>query len=387
MSESARAGTTRDPAAIAAIGIMIAVATVVIAGAMLLPSNDIWVRVAISLASIETVVAFVLLPGLICAKHVRAGLEHRSSRRRNRILKWLANPADANQAQTAAVQWPDDFLGVLQHALSALSGSEKIRLANVVQASGLLPRLVREATGRDANHAVRAIRILSAMDDEPARTAIRDAIEHGSALVRVTAKRAVLTGADNAAKLKVLRSLAEAHLWERVILYYAAADDPALLPAFAAEAFNVGDDDQILLALEMIYSRTSFTPCAAPQSLADSANVEIRIRIFKALPFLHFEGELTSILRKGLNDADWRVRAMAAKACSRLNEPALTDDLFRLCSVFENPAEASHAARALAAIGGKALLRLETLARSESRIQRGIAAETVEAQWVREGAA
>src|SRR5690242_21251029 len=58
-----------------------------------------------------------------------------------------------------------------------------------------------------------------------------------------------------------------------------------------------------------------------------------------------------------------------ARACGHFRPAVLVDRLLEICRNFENLAEATHAARALAALGGEAWLRLQEVAynRSEER--------------------
>jgi len=83
-------------------------------------------------------------------------------------------------------------------------------------------------------------------------------------------------------------------------------------------------------------------------------------------------------LQAGLADADWRVRAMAARACAHFRPAVLVDRLLSICRNFANPAEAGHAARALASLGGEAWLRLQEIAYNEPGLARYIATEAVE---------
>jgi hypothetical protein len=56
----------------------------------------------------------------------------------------------------------------------------------------------------------------------------------------------------------------------------------------------------------------------------------------------------------------------------------LVDRLLAICRDFANPAEAAHAARALASLGGEAWLGLQEMAYHEPGLARHIATEAVE---------
>jgi hypothetical protein len=69
---------------------------------------------------------------------------------------------------------------------------------------------------------------------------------------------------------------------------------------------------------------------------------------------------------------------MAARACAHFRPAILLDRLLEMCRSFSNPAEASHAAKALAALGGEGWLRLQEVANSDPGLARHIATEAVE---------
>ncbi len=383
MAQARLIGSRPTQVKLAVAAILAILAACVAAGTSFIHHGDIWVRTALSFTYLETAAALLLVPGLVWAKHMRLRKEEVSARRREQILGWLAPGGDVARARAAAGRWPEEFLSTLQRALSRLEGSEAGRLAELAVSSGLLPALLEDCVGAHPNRAVRALRILSEIDDDRCRDAIRAAVSHDSPLVRAAAKRVILTRGSPAARFEVLSEMISAPLWERVVLYHAAASDMAVTAEFLTTALASTRDELILVALEMIHSSGRLIRCTVPARLAQSTNPEVRIKFFKALPFLEQDGYLGDVLRQGLRDPDWRVRAMAAQASARLHVPSLAEDLLRICTVFEHPAEAAHGARALAALGGEARLRLESLIGSGSPAGSSIAAEVIEAQLMK----
>jgi hypothetical protein len=138
-----------------------------------------------------------------------------------------------------------------------------------------------------------------------------------------------------------------------------------------------------LVALDLLNSIRRMVPVIVPSVLAQAGNVEVRIRYFKALPYCATDRDVSAVLKEGLQDADWRVRAIAAGACANLRPQNLADDLLTLCESFSNPAEAAHAARALAALGGESTKRLQYLCASGSAVTRQVAATVLERQMLR----
>lgn len=134
----------------------------------------------------------------------------------------------------------------------------------------------------------------------------------------------------------------------------------------------------VLVALECILCRQRTVPVHADPRLIHSRNVEVRIKFFKALPYLHLEGDPFGLLATGLDDSDWRVRAMAAKACAHFRDPGLAGRLMDLIATGGHQSEVHHAARALAAIGGTGLEWLSLLKRSDQEMIRRTVSEALE---------
>ena len=226
----------------------------------------------------------------------------------------------------------------------------------------------------------RAARVLGELDGEECRGAVQAALAHVSPQVRFAARRATLANGPVEEKLKVLCSLSPLALWERIVLFHSIPADSPAVPRFLGEAFQRGEEPLALIALELLYSIRRLVPVTIPSELARADNSEVRIRFFKALPYCATGRDLALILREGMRDADWRVRAMAAEACASLRPEGVADDLMAMCQSFTNAAEAAHAARALSALGGAARRRLQSLATSGSAATRQIAAEVIEKQ-------
>ena len=175
----------------------------------------------------------------------------------------------------------------------------------------------------------------------------------------------------------MLDSLCSLPFWERIILFQLAPAD-STLHDYLAKALASADDERILVALEFVLTRQRLLLFPVPAELAQSRNVEVRIKFFRALPFLRLEEGIDSVLEPGLRDPDWRVRALAARACGYLRAEALAWRLLEMCASFEDPAEAGHAARALAALGGEGWNRLQQVVPSGDGAGHRIAAEAME---------
>jgi hypothetical protein len=354
------------------------------------------IRYAIALIIVQSGMQGLLVLGLVVTKHIRGVREAERTARLRKIGELLSQvgqasrPVHAPKARDAwvletAAKWPDEFLAAIGAALQSLSGSAQQHVAGLLESSPAFERLLDQAAHPDPRRAIEAISMLARLENERARAAVREALRHSAEPVRRAARKAVMVGGDEQARRQVLDTVAGVPFWERIILFHLAPED-ATLDAFLAEALASGRDPQILVALEFILTRERLAPIPVPVALAASVNIEVRIKFFRALPFLPVcpEGgeSLVALLEAGLRDSDWRVRAQAARACGALRAAPLAPALFAMCGSFENPAEAGHAARALAALGGDAFRQLQSVAvRGEGAGSR-IAAEVLERRLI-----
>ena len=76
-------------------------------------------------------------------------------------------------------------------------------------------------------------------------------------------------------------------------------------------ALQSGNDERTLAALELVLTQQRVVFARAPVGLGRNSNSEIRIKFFKALPFLQVDGDIPLALQAGLEDA---ARAEALRA-------------------------------------------------------------------------
>jgi len=259
-----------------------------------------------------------------------------------------------------------------------LKGSVRQRVIGLLEASALYRKLLGETLHRSPARAIRSISLLGQLDTPDARAAVRRGLNHRIGAVRQAARKAILQGSDQTAQRKLLDGARHMSGWQRMVMYHFAPADTALLPGFIGDALQSGNDERTLAALELILTQQRVVFARAPIALARSANSEIRIKFFKALPFLQVDGDIPRALQAGLDDADWRVRAMSARACGHFRPAILADRLLEMCRTFEHPSEGAHAGRALAVMGGEGWLRLQDIANSDSGVARRVATEAVE---------
>ena len=342
---------------------------------------DRMVRYSLAFILVQILVQAALIGGLVVSKYWRTRREALRAARMRRLEDLLARPECSGALLETAAQWPREFLPVVEHAMQTLAGPERRRIAGLLEASAPYRELLREAKTGGPGRVMSAISLLGRLETAEARAAVARALQHPAAAVRRVARKAIVTGATEEARRQVLDKLISLPFWERIILFQLVPADPALYD-FLAQSLASGDDERILVALEFVLTRQRLLPIRVPVDLARSRNPEVRIKFFRALPFLRLEESAGSVLEPGLHDNDWRVRALAARACGYLRAEALAGRLVEMCASFEDPAEAGHAARALSALGGAGWNRLQEVVARGSSAGHRIAVEVLERRMV-----
>jgi hypothetical protein len=344
--------------------------------------QNIFIRYAVATVSVQTAILSVLSLGLIIGKHF---LIRRFRRRRERVdhLRDLFAQFTAGQEPVAALlkeaaDHPGIFLEVAEESLLALKGTPRRRLEELLVQSSAGAMLHRLAADRNPNRALRAVSLLSKVHNPNSIVIIESALSHPAPIVQMAARVAALQSRNELIQWKVLEELPQLAFWQRVVLFQQIPDDSAVLLRFLSQALQSEEDEMVLAGLEFILSRQRLVPLSDSHRLADSSNAEIRIKFFKSLPFFPADDQTLHLLKSGLIDPDWRVRAMAARACGLLRVSGLTDELLVIVKSSRIAAETGHAARALVAIGGEAIHQLQALATSGSEMAHRIITEVIE---------
>jgi len=339
--------------------------------------DDPMVRYALAFIVVQIAIQAGLILGLVVSKDLRSRRDRARAARRRSLEELLARPDSSRETLEMAAEWPDDFLSVVENAMHALAGSARRRIAELLEASAPYRQLLIEAAGASPGPVIRAVNLLGRLENPGARAAVGRCLKHRAEAVRRAARKAIVIGGEEDARRQVLEGVCSLPFWERIILFQLVPAD-SMLHDFLAKGLASDDDERILVALEFVLTRQRLLLFPVPVKLAQSRNVEVRIKFFRALPFLRLEEEVDSVLEPGLHDPDWRVRALAARACGHLRAEALAWRLLEMCASFEDPAEAGHAARALAALGGEGWNRLQRVVGSGTGAGNRIAAEVME---------
>lgn len=335
-------------------------------------------RYAMAFAIVASNAVVLLIAGLAVSKIQRRRREALETRRKQAILDLLTSGAPVSEVAAFADRWPRQMVDLADQTLAFLEGSARQRISQVARSVSCQQLLLTAVKSGTPKEAARALRVLGELDAEEGWAAISRALDDESETVRIAAKRVVLMKGNRGMKRVILRRLPEMVLWERVLMFHSLELDAEVVEQYLEEALASPESAQRIAALEMIHSRRRVFLRKVSAEIATSPESEVRIKFFKALPFLAIDAETALVLKRGLTDGDWRVRAMSAQACAYFRPAGLVDDLLAMCGVHSHAAEARHAAGALAALGGEAYLYLERMAASGVGVTSGIAADVIE---------
>ncbi|MBM3773870.1 MAG: hypothetical protein FJW37_01760 [Acidobacteria bacterium] len=331
---------------------------------------DVFFRYVIACIAVQSVVLVLLTMVLALGKC----LSLRASRARSAHIRLLedlladhaAGLVDRGAVLEASNRYAQEFVEVCSRSFELLRGASQRALEELLLDSRAYQELLRDTCSPYPPRALRAISLLSHVGAPEALAAIERAVRNPVALVAMEARIALLRVGPEDVQREILEHLPHLPFWQRVVLLHHLPENSPLLASFVSGALASPDDDRILAALELVLGRQKLLPVENFARLAASANIEVRIRFFKALPFLLGLEWPVEVLRTGLADPDWRVRAMAARACGHMQAAECAPQLRQILVSSVNSIEAGHAARSLAKMGGEAWKSLQTFAWSVS---------------------
>jgi hypothetical protein len=338
-------------------------------------------RYALAWVVVQSSTLILLIGGLLANKWIGVRLADRRQLRADRIAEQMVGFALRDQPEAGllryAQRYPREFLKVWEGSLTTLKGSARERVLGLLPRAGLDQQLQAEVVGSDPGRAVWAISLLRELNQASSLESMERALQHPAETVRASACFALAAHGSDLQQEKVFALLPALPFWQRIVLFQQIHDSPAL-EKFLALTFRSADRTVVLAALEFVLSRQRIQPVGSVAELASSPDLEVRIKFFKALPLLATAEDPASLAATGLADADWRVRAMAARACGSLHLSSLTATLAAKLSISEQAAETGHIARALASLGGESLLRLRSFANSSNDMTRAVTVEVLE---------
>jgi hypothetical protein len=355
-------------------------AAVLLVGQHLTLANP-YSRYALAWVVVQSSTLFLLTGGLLANKWIGVRLADRRQLRADRIAEQMVGFALRDQPEDGllryAQHYPREFLKVWEGSLTTLKGSARERVLALLPRTHLDQQLQAEVVGSDPGRAVWAICLLRELNQAGSLQSIEEALQHPAETVRASACFALAAHGSDLQQEKVFALLPALPFWQRIVLFQQIQDSPAL-EKYLALAFRSPDRTVVLAALEFVLSRQRIQPVGSAGELAASPDLEVRIKFFKALPLLATAEDPASLAATGLADADWRVRAMAARACGSLHLSSLTATLAARLSISEQAAETGHIARALASLGGESLMRLRSFTNSNNDMTRAVTVEVLE---------
>jgi len=342
---------------------------------------NLYSRYALAWVVVQSSALFLITVGLLANKWIGVRLAHRRQLRADQIAEQMVGFALRNQPDNGllryAQRYPREFLKVWEGSLTSLRGSARERVLALLPRTRLDQQLQAKVVGTDPGQAVWAISLLRELNQVGSLQTIEEALQHPAETVRASACFALAAHGSDRQQEKVFALLPALPFWQRIVLFQQIQDSPAL-EKYLALTFRSPDRTVVLAALEFVLSRQRIQPVGSAGELAVSPDLEVRIKFFKALPLLATKEDPASLAASGLADVDWRVRAMAARACGSLHLSSLTATLAARLSLSEQAAETGHIARALASLGGESLQRLRAFTNSDNNMTRAVTAEVLE---------
>jgi hypothetical protein len=338
-------------------------------------------RYALAWVVVQSSTLFLVTAGLLVNKWIGVRLADRAQIRADRIAEQMVSFALNNQPEAGllgyAQHYRRDFLKVWEGSLTTLKGSARERVLALLPMTGLDRLLQAKVVGSDPGQAVWAISLLRELKQAGSLQTIEEALQHPAETVRASACFALAAHGTDIQQEKVFALLPALPFWQRIVLFQQIQDSPAL-EKYLSLTFRSPDRTVVLAALEFVLSRQRIQSVGSATELAASPDLEVRIKFFKALPLLATAEDPASLAATGLADVDWRVRAMAARACGSLHLSSLTATLAARLSMSEQAAETGHIARALASLGGESLRRLRSFTNSDNDMTRAVTVEVLE---------
>lgn len=362
-------------------------AVVVILVGRLFGTPNPYLRYAEACVAVQAALLLVTTAGLLASKSLSSWYGARRRHNVDSISDLMARHVHLLEDEPAllreAARHPSEFLEVWENSLGSLKGSARDRVRSLLLKSGLHSALEVRVDERNPGRALRAISLLSEVEDAHSLEIIEKALEHPSETVRASARIALVSHGSPEQQGRVFDLLPSLPFWQRVVLFHQVRDGSQALESYLRRAFQSDDSLIVLAALEFVLSRQRLQQCGPLSRLSQWAETEVRIKLFKAMPFLVSEDDPAALIKAGLADDDWRVRAMAARAAGALHLTSLAPVLAEELASSSHPVVIGHLAHALAGLSDDALRRLEAFSVSDNDMKRAITAEVLEKHLLR----
>ena len=358
------------------------ISTVVAAGELFVGVFDPFVRYMLAFIVVQAAILFLLILCLILWKirRIRGEKAYHSCiyTFRDRIARFTAGQIGREGILELAQKFPVEFLDAAGEALHVLKGSAQRQVESLVLHSRPYEDLLRPVSNRSPRHMLQALSLLPLLSDSRSRRAIESGLSHPSPVVRLAAQITSLRCGSEHTQLDVLQRIPQLRFFEKMLVYLQFPKDSPLVTEFLKKTLHSENDCEVLCALEFILNHEKLVPVTVPDSLSESSTPEIRIKYFKAFHLMPSPHCSLSLLRKGLFDEDWRVRAMAARACGLMGIDGLEPELLKMVAQARTSTEARHAAKALVSFGGETIQKLEELRLSGTETVHRIISEAIE---------
>jgi hypothetical protein len=314
-------------------------------------------RWAVAFGAVQIALLVLGILSLAVAKFTRerqdTGRRARTERIESLLTEYILSESEpVPELRECFSRWPSDFVTVLGRALQQVHGNLLSRLHRLTEDSEITNYVLRESLRHNPKRVTAVLNALASIPGEKAQEVLSELCSDARIPVRHHARRLLIRCGSQSQQLEMLNGLSSMPSWERIQVFQQLPVTAAVIPQFLEQSWASSEDPAVISALELVLSLQRFFGTEFPFNLAMHRNFEVRIRFFRAVPFLSTSEQALDVVEVGLNDEDWRVRAMAARAGGLLRLGQLGPLLIQQCTSATHNAEVGHAARALAALGG-----------------------------------
>ncbi|MBW3660762.1 MAG: HEAT repeat domain-containing protein [Gemmatimonadetes bacterium] len=350
--------------------------------------DSLVLALVLAFAVVQSIAIATLLLALVVSK-VIVGRRERRFRKvepvvRDLLVDWMTEPepSEAERArgeiESFADRQPDAVERCAVDLIASISGSELVRLSDLLVEIGIVERWSRRFRSRDPERRRMAVNRLARLPGERGNGVLRDALRDPEASVRIEAARALLTG-DGIADIERIFHLAvtESLLVRAVLVEDLRPHAIRLAEQAIPRALAGGDPREVVVALEMIeaWQKSLSVPAVAP--LLRHPRPEVRARALRVVPYVSGSVEVEGDTLAGLADPHPGVRLAAARAAGRIGIEAAIPALERLLHSRDRELAVA-AAYALAELGDGGADRLEAAVRSNHSAGAAVALEALE---------
>ncbi len=343
-------------------------------------------RFILQITIAEIIFLALIIIGVIFVRQARIVSERRRRRIAGaltpKIMAYLAGDTSIEETYMMIRRFPRRVVCLeLEKYVMMLDGKALFRVRALYDKLALRQVGIRLSASSFWWRRLEGVRLLGAAAGEESVEILMDAVRDKSPVVRLAAVRSLgrIRSIKSIRPLLDMLSKAE-HMSRRLLAQTLIAfghDVRPFLVRILSDELEKGDNPQFLATVLEVLALTGDVDCK-PEVLRaiESPLLEVRIAAFKAATLLHLPLS-TEILKKGITDADWQVRAQAVVAAGKLKDTQVIPEI-GVCLTDRSWWVRSNAGQGLFNCGPKGIAELYRIAaESEDKFARDMAMRTL----------